>query len=235
MAAGEGKTLVVFGANGKTGREIVDLAVKDGWKVRAAELDWPSNPGLPEGVEARTADVLSDDLGPLIRGADAVISALGVGISLKAIHDPPPLYTEGTLRIARAMQAAGVRRLVVISATFVASKDRGPLHFRLPAMLALHNVFRDMAAMERILRGMDNIDWTAVRPGWLLDAPLTEDYVVTPNIIPANMIRTRHADLAHFMLKCVENDEWINRTPAIARKEAETVSSPGAVLREMSS
>ncbi len=229
----QGRTIAVFGAGGATGREVVRQAAEAGARVRALELRWPDAPDLPAGAEALAADVLSDPLEDHLRDADAVISALGVGFAPRALLDPPPLYTEGTLRIARAMQAVGARRLAVISASFVATMDRGPLHFRLPATLALHNVLREMAQMERILRAMDNIDWTAVRPGWLLDAPLTADYVITPDVIPKDLIRTRHADLAHFLLACIRSGDWIGRTPAIARKEPPEVSSPMALLREL--
>lgn len=227
------RILTVFGAAGATGAEVVRQAAEAGWRVRAVELAWPDEADLPPGVERRTADVLNDPLQEHVEGAEAVISTLGVGFSPRSFLDPPPLYTEGTLRIARAMQATGGRRLAVISATFVATMSRGPLHFRLAATVALHNIIREMAQMERILRAMDNIDWTAVRPGWLLDAPLTGDYVVTPDMIPKDLIRTRHADLAHFLLHCVETGAWIGKTPAIARREDPAVNSPAAVLREV--
>lgn len=87
--------------------------------------------------------------------------------------------------------------------------------------------------MERLFAAARDIDWTAVRPGWLLDAPLTGDYAVKPDAIPDDLIRTRHADLAHFMLRCVETGDWVRATPAIARKEDDEVSAPSAVLKEM--
>lgn len=222
--------VAVFGASGATGRHVVTEAQARGWQVRAIEPQWPDP---PEGVEAVTADVLRDDLTEVLAGTDAVISALGLGLSLQSVADPPPLYTEGARRIIRGMRANGIRRLIVISASFVATRDRGPAAFRGTAMIALDRIFDQMADMERILATAEDIDWTAVRPGWLMAGERTDDYVVVPDAIPPDLIRTRHADLAHFMTGLAAGDDWVRATPAIARAEAPEHSSSAAVLREL--
>ena len=62
-----------------------------------------------------------------------------------------PLYTTGTRRIMDAMKDADVSRLIVISASFVETMDRGPIWFRLPAAIGLKRVFDQMKEMEHIL------------------------------------------------------------------------------------
>lgn len=225
--------ILVLGAHGVTGQEVVKQAVAKGHHVRAAEMKWPDDAPLAgHNVERVTANVIEDDLGPIVDGVDAVISALGVPGDPKTLMDPPPLYTQGTRNLIDAMDTRGVRRLVTISASFVVTHDRGPLLFRTTAIPALTRVLHQMGEMEEMLRGSD-LDWTAVRPGWLLPEPLTGDYVVTPDVIPEDLIRTRHADLAHFMLHCVESGEWVRATPAIARAEVEELSSSFEVVKEM--
>lgn len=225
-------TLAVFGAAGKTGESLVAQAVERGHAVRAIEPEWPEYASVPNGAEALKGNLLDGDLAPLIEGCDAVVSAIGLGLSAKAVLDPPPLYSKGTERLLSAMERAGVERLVVISASFVATRDRGPVWFRATAGVALDAIFTQMGEMERILRA-SRADWTAVRPGWLLDAPLTADYLVTPDVIAPDLIRTRHADLAHFMLHCAETGEWSRATPAIARDEPATASTPDKLLKEV--
>ncbi len=225
--------ILVLGAHGVTGQEVVKQAAARGHAVRAAEKAWPEDaPPAEPGVERVTADVIADDLGPIVDGVDAVISALGVPGDPATLLDPPPLYTDGTRNLIAAMTAKGVSRLVTISASFVVAHDRGPLLFRTTAIPALTRVLHQMQVMEDMLRASD-IDWTAVRPGWLLPEPLTADYVVVPDVIPEDLIRTRHADLAHFMLHCVESGDWIRGTPAIARAEPEELSSSFEVVKEM--
>ena len=214
----QAKTLAIFGANGATGRHAVAQAVTRGHAVRAVEPDWPDEATLPEGAERYTADVLSDDLAPVIDGCDAILSCIGVPLTVKTALKPPPLYTGSVSAYLAAMRATGVRRLVVVSASFVATRDRGPLLFRVAATAALESIFTQMGEMEHSLRASDS-DWTAVRPGWLMAGERTGDYVVTPEVIAEGLIRTRHGDLADFMLNCVDSSEWVRRTPAIARRE----------------
>ena len=227
------KKILVLGAQGVTGREVVKQAVAQGHHVRAAEMKWPDDaPPAGHNVERVTANVIEDDLGPIVEGVDAVISALGVPGDPATLMDPPPLYTTGTRKLIDAMQARGVSRLVTISASFVVTHDRGPLLFRTTAIPALTRVLHQMGEMEEMLRASP-LDWTAVRPGWLLPEPLTADYVVVPDVIPEDLIRTRHADLAHFMLHCAVTGEWSRQTPAIARPEADELSSSFEVVKEM--
>ena len=229
----DGKHILVFGAGGTTGRYIVERALNDGHRVRAVEKGAAPAFAPHDRLESAAADVLHDSLDPLVESVDAVISAMGVPLSPRTVLDPPPLYTEGALRITQAMKAAGLRRLVVISASFARNRHRAPLWFQAGAMPALWRVYDQMANMERLLRATDGVDWTAVRPGWLLDLPFTGDYTVAEDAIPRGTIRTRHADLAHFILRCATTNDWLRKTPAIARREALRYSGPHALLDEL--
>ncbi|KIN61740.1 NAD-dependent epimerase/dehydratase [Sulfitobacter noctilucae] len=226
-------TLVIFGGGGATGQAAIKAARSKGFLVRAVDHTAPENPSADEGITYVTADVLEDDLRAQVRGADAVVSCLGVGNDPQTLLDPPPLYTKGTEAICDAMKAEGITRLVVISASFVEEKNRGPIWFKLPAMVALHRVFEQMAEMERNLVQRPWLAWTAVRPGWLMEAEASNDYTVQADVIPENMIRTRHADLADFMVSLAQNDEWVRATPAIARVEPPEASSLEEVAKEM--
>lgn len=232
MNATDNPTYVVFGANGVTGRQVVEEALSSGALVRAVEHHWQGDEPDRPGLSFHQADVLEDDLSPLVDGASGVISALGVGLSPTTVMDPPPLYTEGAVRIVKAMQAAGVRRLAVISAVFVDEAQPLPSWFRATALTGLKLVYRQMADMERILRVASDIDWTAVRPAWLLDEPKTGDYEVSDGTLPEGIIRTRHGDLADFLVKVMADDTFIGKTPAIGREEDFSHTNPTALLRE---
>jgi putative NADH-flavin reductase len=225
--------LAIVGAGGATGAEAIRVARAAGHHVRAIDRSTPDEVSREPGVTYAEADVLVDDLSSHFEGIDAVISCLGVGNDPDTLLNPPPLYTKGTDAICDGMEKAGVKRLIVISASFVEEKNRGPIWFKLPAMVALHLIFEQMAQMERNLRKRDSLDWTAVRPGWLMEGPPSGDYLVQADVIPANTVRTRHADLADFMVKLAANTDWRHATPAIARKEPESATSPAAVARSM--
>ncbi|WP_296418456.1 NAD(P)-dependent oxidoreductase [Pseudooctadecabacter sp.] len=214
-----GKRIVVIGADGMTGREVLKQGAARGHDMVGTERDVSASDQAPGGAELAALDALSPPFKHVFERADAVVSCLGVGNDPATLLNPPPIYDDGTRNIVAEMKKAGVARLVVISATFVESPNRGPLHFKLTAVPALARVFAQMSRMEDVLRDSDGIDWTAVRPGWLLDAPATDDWVVRDRVISPEMIRTRHADLASFMLDVVEQGTWIHGTPAIARDE----------------
>ncbi|MGB7404655.1 MAG: NAD(P)H-binding protein [Pacificimonas sp.] len=226
--------LLLFGAGGETGREVLEQALAAGHHVRAVEHSWPDGP-LPDrdGLERREADLITDDLSDLTEGVDAVISAVGLGRSPKTLIDPPPLYTEGAVRMVQAMRAHGVERLVVISAAFVDDDVDVPHWFRASAMLPLRNIFRQMAEMERVLRATESIRWTAARAGWLLDLPATGDYEVSGDGLPRGTLRTRHADLADFLLKTALGDDWVRQTPHVARAEESRYQTPPALIDEL--
>ena len=222
--------LCIFGATGATGSAALTQALGRGFEVRGVVHD-PSET-LPGGAERVVADVLNDDLAPVVAGCDAVLSCLGVANDPQTLLNPPPLYTDGTGAIIRAMEAEGVARLVVISASFLSAPNRGPILFRLGAEPALARVFSQMADMEELLE-QSALAWTAMRPGWLMEGELTEDYMVRPEAIPSDTIRTRHADLAHMMLNCVERGEWLRGKPALARRESEENESNAKVINAM--
>jgi nucleoside-diphosphate-sugar epimerase len=174
--------LVVFGATGGVGREVVRQALEVGHTVTAVVRD-PAK--LSAQAEVVHSDLSAPDLDVLagtIRTADAVISAVGptgrtdAGIAARA-----------TATIADAMEIQGVRRLVVISASPVAPvptphRPDPPQHdpgddFLMRHLLAplirriFHAVYQDLAAMEDDLR-CRYLDWTAVRPPRLTNGPL---------------------------------------------------------------
>lgn len=101
------------------------------------------------------------------------------------------------------------------------------------AQKALHRTYRQMADMERILKASQDIEWTAVRPGWLLDEPITRAYEIHDAKLPKTIIRTRHADLAHFMLECATDKSQVGKSLAIGKKEHLRFENPLALLRDL--
>ncbi|WP_448502923.1 NAD(P)-dependent oxidoreductase [Sphingomonas sp.] len=228
--AGSGKHLLILGAGGGVGAAIVEQALAAGHRVRALEREWKSPPA---GVEAVEADAMAGDLTPHVEGVDAVLSGLGLGLSLQTIFDPPELYTRSTRALLDAMRATGCRRLIVISAAFVDTDPPGPAWFHLSAGQALKAVFAQMAEMEQMLEGAGDIDWTAVRPAWLLDAPASGDYRVQADTLPDQCFRTRTGDLADFMLKLAVEGGWERQRPAIARREPGEAERPTALIDDL--
>src|SRR6185437_11968559 len=95
--------VLVFGASGATGREVVKQALDRGHSVRAFVRD----PGKLQIKHARLALTIGDvteytSVEGALRGTDAVASALGSGNSLNS-H---PALIDGVQNIVRAMEHA---------------------------------------------------------------------------------------------------------------------------------
>jgi len=143
-------------------------------------------------------------LDSLIGDADAVLSTLGAPYSRHEIR----LYTVATKAIVEAMRASDhCRRLVVVSAGLAAftpntSKVRG--FFQDNIMLPfLRNVigktlYEDMLRMEDFLATCDDIAWTIIRPGRLVNGKGISKYQLAEGFPVGNL--TTRPDLAAAML-----------------------------------
>jgi putative NADH-flavin reductase len=105
--------LAIFGATGKTGKELVAQALDQGHEVTSLVRD----PARLTVEDERLTLVVGNVLDPTcvaqaVQGQDAVICALGAGSDLKK----STVRTTGTINIIRAMQENNVKRLLVVSA-----------------------------------------------------------------------------------------------------------------------
>ena len=104
--------LTIFAATGGIGRQLFGQAISAGHDVTAVARN-PQNLS-PAPARAVAADFASADpaaLQPAVAGADAVLSALGPRTKADA-----GVAARGTKVITQAMRAAGIRRVIVVSA-----------------------------------------------------------------------------------------------------------------------
>ena len=80
---------------------------------------------------------------------------------------------------------------------------------------------------------VDELRWTAVRPGWIMDAPPSEHPVISDEVIREDLIRSRTGDIANVLLDAVENDQWVREKPAVASLEPDEATSIEAVAEEV--
>jgi putative NADH-flavin reductase len=127
------------------------------------------------------------------------------------------VYSDGIANTIRAMNARGIRRLVVVSAAGVGD-DSSNLTFTMRAMHKVPRlipIYQDMERMEGDVM-LSDLDWTIVRPPVLTDGPLTGIYrVVEGNAVPKGS-RISRADLAALLVKCAQGGLWVKKAVAIA-------------------
>jgi putative NADH-flavin reductase len=201
--------ILVLGATGGTGRQVVAQALERGHAVtafvRSPEklLERHTLLRVVQGDIARP-----DTIRPAMRGQEAVVSALGV----RTLR-PTTLLSDALPEILSAMNASRVRRIVWESSLGVGeTRGRlGPLYnwFLIPVLL--RHVFADKERQEKILRASP-LDWTIVQPAALTNGPLTGKYRVGPEA-PAGRLfpRISRADVAHFMIGEIEHPMHIRQ------------------------
>jgi putative NADH-flavin reductase len=219
--------LTIFAASGGIGRQLLDQALAAGHDVTAVVR----NPDRLPGGRFRTvaADLAAPDPSALERavaGADAVLSGLGPRSASEA-----GVASHGTRAIVQAMQATGVRRIVVVSAAPIATvaspgRPRPPRHdpgdgFWMRHLLspltkaALRKPYADLALMEDVLRD-SGLDWTVVRPPRLTDRPATGAYRTAYGHNLRRGLLVSRADVAHLMLGVLGRPETIKQAIGIA-------------------
>jgi putative NADH-flavin reductase len=206
--------LLVFGATGGTGREVVQQALAQGHEVTAyarnpARLGDITHPGL-QVVRGDVLDAAAVEKAVL--GHEAVLCAIGAGAGRTSLRE------DGTRNIVRAMEKAGVRRLICQSSMGIGD-SRANLGFLTKFLIVpvfLRHAFADHARQEVVVRE-SALDWTIVRPPHLTDGPRTGIYrhgfPTTDTGIKGKISR---ADVADFMLKQLTEDTYFSRAPGVS-------------------
>jgi nucleoside-diphosphate-sugar epimerase len=208
--------LVIFGANGQTGRLATALALAAGHEVVAVTRRPREFSLAGPGLTVARADVRDGSaVRPVVAGADAVVSTLGVTFT----REPVDTYSLGTGNIVAAMREAGTRRLVVVSsaATYPTRRRRAPLAVRLVEPIITRTigktVYDDMRRMESIVRD-SGLDWTIVRPSGLFDLPQPTSYI-SGEIDPVGAFTAR-VDLADYLVSLAADTATSRRTVIVS-------------------
>jgi len=226
--------IVVFGANGPTGRLITGQALAAGHEVTAVTRRPREFPLRDERLRVVGADAHDPSaVAAAIEGQDAVLSSLGVPYS----RQPVTVYSAGAENILAAMERHRVRRLVCVSSSltdptlgphggFVVDKLAGPI-----VAYFGRTVYADMARMEKTVRS-SSVDWTVMRPSGLFETAQVTPYQLAEDYLNASY--TSRADLADAMLRQLDSRAYSRKFCAVATT-AEKPSIVQLILRESGS
>lgn len=206
--------VLVIGAAGRTGLEVVKYALTAGHEVtafvRAASDDLRSKP-----VRVVEGDALDKELiDAAVKGQDAVIDVIGRGHKAFLTTD---LEQSVAKYVILAMERHAVSRLLVMSMLGEGdSKANASLFYEyllLPTYL--RGADKDKAAMEAEVRG-SGLTWTIVRPAVLIDdAPTKQVSVVDPES-GDTAHKISRSDVAIFMVQQLTSDAFSRQAVTIA-------------------
>jgi len=219
--------IAIIAATGGIGRQLLGQAIAAGHDVTAVARNPQNLSAVPaRAVAADLASVDPASLQSAVAGADAVLSALGARTKADA-----GVAARGTKVVTQAMNAAGIRRIIVVSAAPIGTvpspgRPHPPRHDPGDGFIvryladpivkrALREHYADLARMEDVLRDSD-LDWTAVRPPRLTSKPVTGRYRTALGQNIRRGLFVSRADVAHYMLSILDQAETFRRTVGLA-------------------
>lgn len=208
------RKLLVLGATGGTGQQLVTQALRQGHTVTALVRDPSQMSFASDRLRVLSGSVTDDSsaLATAMHGQDVILSALGVGKSFKS----GGLIAQSVPRIVRAMTDEGIRRLIFTSAFGVGKTHRDvPLVPRLFIRFVLQDVYRDKNAGEARLIDSE-LDWTLVYPSGLVDGAATGRYRVGERLPLRGFPRITRADVAAFLLAQIDDTTYVRKQVLIS-------------------
>jgi putative NADH-flavin reductase len=205
--------LFVIGANGRTGSEIVDLALTRGHEVTAFVRS-PQKISHAGSLRVVKGDPrYPETIAAALPGHDAVLSAIGP--HPRDALRPSTLLTDCARATVEAMTASGVARLAIVSAA-VLFPERG-FYFAFFRWLTTHHA-RDLRAMEQLVRA-SGLAWTIARPPRLTKSP-DASFRAARDALPPGSRAMSFRSVAAFMLDAVERRSHVTEVVGLSAATA---------------
>ncbi len=203
--------ILVLGATGRVGSQIVSLALRDEHIVTALVRN-PNKLNVSNlNLHIIQGDVLEkEDIENALSNVDIVISALNT--------DGTNTLTKSMPLILDAMKKVNVKRIITIGTAGILQSRLTPSILRYQsseskrkstfAAQEHHNVYN--------LLTKSDTDWTIVCPTYLPDGEYTGNYRIERSFLPENGVEISVADTAEFAYQQIHSKEYLKSRVGIA-------------------
>ncbi len=214
--------VLLLGATGRTGKQIIEEALKRGHRISAIARD-------PEKLKNYDIEITEgtpydfEAVEKAIKGCDAVINTLNVSRTSDGpwapLRSPEDMISRSASNAVKAMEENGIMRFVALS-TIGAGRSWKTTPGILKFIVSISNLkyaFQDHGKQEEILEG-SFLDYTICRAPMLSSEKNNTGAVATPEgEKPANKYLSRNS-AAEFFLSIIENKEYIRQIISISNK-----------------
>ena len=202
--------IIVFGATGGVGQSVVQQGLDAGFEVTTF-VRTPSKLNIShQRLTIVQGDAFNkDQVAQAINGHDAVVSCLASSNGMKKSTE----LQEMIENIVAGMKLHGIKRIIYTASAGVHNELTG-VSGKL-VMMMLKNALTDhRAAVDCILA--NELIYTIVRPMGLTNDAFTGQYRESNSNVPTNARSIPRADVAHFIIKALQDEQYFNTSVGIA-------------------
>lgn len=225
-------TTLVVGANGATGKQLVEQLLNMGQIVKVIVRPtgkipeaWKNNDKVSI-IKANISEISVDEMKSYLIDCDSVASCLGHNISLKGVFGKPRnLVTDAVKLLCTAIQKNSLAKPIKFVLMNTAGNQNRDLHEPISnGEKLVMSVIRVLVPPQsdnekaadflRVNIGQKHklIDWVVVRPDTLIDEDYVTEYEVYTSPIRSTLFnpgKTSRINVGNFMARLiVDNDLW---------------------------
>jgi putative NADH-flavin reductase len=205
--------IIIFGASGTVGIEIVKQALGQGYDVTAFVRSREKLTNIDhKNLTIYKGDVLNvHDVENALNNQDAVICTLGDGNVGK-------IRSSGTKNIIDAMSRLGVKRLIC-QTTLGMGESYENLNFiwkHIMFGILLKKAFKDHQLQEEHIM-TSNLDYTLVRPSALTEGNIRNEYKIGfDGTYKKLSLKISRAEVADFIVSQLQNQSYLRKAVSIS-------------------
>ncbi|MFE3893264.1 NAD(P)-dependent oxidoreductase [Priestia sp. YIM B13446] len=203
--------ILILGATGRVGSQIVKNALHDGHHVTALVR-------TPEKIQI-TNEKLTIIQGNVLNQNDIVRSVGGIDVVISALNtDGTTTLSESMPLIIEAMKREGIQRIITIGTAGILQSRSIPQSMRYELRKSKGRSVRAAKEHHKVytMLKQSSLDWTIVCPTYLPDGESIGEYRVDDDFLPEDGTEISVSDTAEFTFSQIKSSDYIKSRVGIA-------------------